>query len=379
MFALPFFCSLSEIPMHARTKQSLAAATACTLVFSFITAASAQEKVTTIACPDRGQPAVARADTDGAIHLVYVTADGPRYAKSTDNGKTFSVGIPVVDRQSRKPGLQFDVWDLAVGKGRVHVALGTNAWKLKLPKEEWGYFFATLEPGAKEFTPVRNINRKPSEGFSLAADDNGNVSACWLCDKLFANVSHDNGKTFAPYAEINPTYDPCNCCTTSAAFGADGKLAILYREETNNQRDMFVVLWDQEQNQSIRTRVSTTLWKIDTCPMTYYSIARAPDGYVAAWPTGGSYEIYFARLDQKGNVLSPGEIKTPGRAWHRTGVLALAAPDGSALVAWAKDNQLGWQVYDGKNQPAGRPGSAKTSGNGVAGVVTKDGRFLLVR
>ncbi len=113
--------------------------------------------------------------------------------------------------------------------------------------------------------------------------------------------------------------------------------------------------------------------------MTYYSIARAANGYVVAWPTGRSYEIYFARLDRKGNVMAPGEIKTPGRAWHRTAVLVLAAPDGSACVAWVKGGQLGWQVYDEKGQPSGGPGSAKTNGNGVAGVVNKDGRFVMFR
>ena len=88
---------------------------------------------------------------------------------------------------------------MAVGKGgRVHVAMGTNAWKLKLPQEEWGFFYASLDPGASAFSPVRNINKKPSEGFSLAADDKGNVTACWLSDKLYANVSHDNGETFGP-------------------------------------------------------------------------------------------------------------------------------------------------------------------------------------
>jgi len=113
--------------------------------------------------------------------------------------------------------------------------------------------------------------------------------------------------------------------------------------------------------------------------MTYYSIARAANGYVAAWPTGEGREIYFARIDPKGNVLPPGEIKTPGRAWHRTGVLVLAAGDGNACVAWAKDGRLGWQVYDQKGQPLGSPGSAKTNGNSVAGVVSKDGRFVLFR
>ena len=112
---------------------------------------------------------------------------------------TFGPAIAVVGEGSRKEGLEYSAWDMAVGKGgRVHVAMGTNAWKLKLPQEEWGFFYASLDPGAAVFSPVRNINRKPSEGFSLAADDKGNVTACWLSDKLYANVSHDNGETFAP-------------------------------------------------------------------------------------------------------------------------------------------------------------------------------------
>ena len=71
--------------------------------------------------------------------------------------------------------------------------------------------------------------------YPLKMDAKGTVTACWLSGKLYANVSHDGGKTFGPKVEINPAYDPCNCCTTSAAFGADGKLAVLYREETNNE------------------------------------------------------------------------------------------------------------------------------------------------
>jgi hypothetical protein len=46
------------------------------------------------------------------------------------------------------------------------------------------------------------------------------VTACWLCDKF---VSRDSGKAFAPFVEINKSYDPCNCCTTSAVFGADAR------------------------------------------------------------------------------------------------------------------------------------------------------------
>jgi hypothetical protein len=63
----------------------------------------------------------------------------------------------------------------------------------------------------------------------------------------------------------------------------------------------------------------------------------------------------------------------------RTGVLALTARDGSTLVAWKKDGQTGWQLYGVVGEPWGLPGSAISSGNGVAGVVGRDGRFILFR
>jgi hypothetical protein len=335
-------------------------------------------KVTTVRVSAVGRPVVARTVSLGTLHLLCDSDDGPKYARSTDGGQTFSPAIPVVVEGSRTAGLEYSAWDMAVGKGgRVHVAMSTNAWKLKRPEEEWGYFYASLDPGASAFSPVRNINKKPSEGFSLAADDRGNVTACFLSDKLYASVSHDNGETFAPFIELDKRYNPCNCCTTSAAYGVDGRLAVLYREETDNERDMYLVLWDQESGRMSRTRVSHTLWKIDACPMTYYSVARAPGGFVAVWPTRG--QIYFARLDGQGAATTQAETETPGKSGMRTGMLALSAPDGSTLVAWKKDDQVGWQLYGAGGQPLGQPGTAPSSGNGVAGVLDKDGRFILFR
>jgi hypothetical protein len=334
--------------------------------------------VTTHSVPGRGRPVVARIDAQGTIHLLFDSEAGPKYAQSTDGGTTFSAVIPVVGKGQQKPGLEYSAWDMAIGKGgRVHVAMGTNAWKLKLPQEEWGFYYATLDPGQSAFSPARNINKKPSEGFSLTADAKGNVTACWLADKLYANVSHDNGETFGPYAEIDSSFNPCNCCTTSAAYGEDGRLAVLYREETDNERDMYLVLWDQDRGQVSRTRVSRTSWKINACPMTYYTVSRDKGGFVAVWPTMG--QVYFAHLDTKGDLSLQGEIKSAGRSGMRTGMLALSAPDGKTLVAWNNDEQIGWQLYGAGGQPLGQPGIARAAGKGVAGVVGKDGRFILFR
>ena len=355
--------------------------TSVTFLSAFAAAAEKGPQVTVVAGPaadSGGEAVLARTDTDGAIHLTYSSNKVPHYAKSTDGGKSWSRPVAIVNREARQPGLEFDIWDMAVGKGgRVHVALGTNAWKLKLPQNEWGYFYATLAPGEKAFSKVRNINNKPSEGFSLAADEKGNVTATWMADKLYANISRDEGKTFAPYVEIDASYNPCNCCTTSSAYAADGRVAILYREETGNERDMYLVLWDQSKNKSSRSRVSTTPWKINACPMTYYTVNPTKEGFVAAWPTKES--IYFARIGKQGELLSPAEIKTPGNPGMRSGIVALPSPGGSTLVAWKKENRLGWQLYDEKGQPAGEPSSVKSAGKGVAAIVDKNGDFILIR
>src|SRR5262245_61391407 len=110
-------------------------------------------RVTTVAVPALGRPVVARADAQGAIHLLCDAQGGPSYAKSTDGGVTFSPAISVVAAASQTTGLEYSAWDMAVGKGgRVHVAMSTNAWKLKLPQEEWGYFYANLDPGSSAFS-----------------------------------------------------------------------------------------------------------------------------------------------------------------------------------------------------------------------------------
>jgi hypothetical protein len=196
-----------------------------------------------------------------------------------------------------------------------------------------------------------------------------------LSGKLYANISHDNGLTFSPTVEIDPSFDPCDCCTTSPVYGADGKLAVLYREETNDERDMYMVCWDQVRSQVSRTRISGSPWKINACPMSAFALRRSGEGYIAIWPTKD--QIYFARIDRQCKVMPPGEVRTAGTAGMHTGMLALSASDGTTLVAWKKDDRLNWQIYDPNGKAKGVPESVESRGNGIAGVVDKDDCFVL--
>lgn len=341
-------------------------------------AAEPAAKVRLLSLPKGSEAVAARTDAKGTIHIVYHSTAGPQYARSTDDGRTLGEPLAVVQNPPAHPGLVFTAWDVAVSPaGEVHVALGTNGWKLKRPKEEWAFHYARLESDAKTFTPIVNLNRQPSEGFSLAADGRGRVTACWLSGKLYAAVSHDHGKTFGPAAEIDRSFDPCDCCTSICAYDAAGRLAVLYREQTNNDRDMFLALWDQERQTVRRTRISTTLWKTDSCPMSYYALTPQGDGFLAAWPTKD--EIYFARLDRDGALRDPGEVKTGGATSHRSGMSIVADAQGRTLVAWKRNGELSWQLFDAQARPQSAPETVKSPGKSAAAVLTRSGEFVLIR
>jgi len=331
--------------------------------------------VSVVHVPGGGEPVAAQPAPDGAIHLLYNLGDIPYYVKSSDGGATFTTPLPVVNQDARKQGLKFEAWSVAVGKaGAIYVAMSTNNWQVKLPNVPVGLLYATLSPGAQAFTPVRSLNEKPSEGFSVAADGQGRVAATWLSNKLYANFSTDNGRAFTPNAELNTGYDPCNCCTTRSVYGANGDLAVLYREKSNDDRDMYLVVQDKTGHLT-RTRISSTPWHVNACPMTYYALTSTKYGYVAAWPTKGN--IYFARIDRKGAVLSPGEVKTPGRSGMRTGVVALSGTDGTTLIAWKRDDKLSWQLYNTQGVAQGAVESVPSAGKGAAGVTDQHGKFIL--
>src|SRR3954454_2005521 len=129
-------------------------------------------RVTVIRTLNGGSPAEASVGTDGTIHLIYNSREDliPYYVKSSDHGATFSSPVAVVEKASRKPGLEFATSSMAVGNGgTIYVAMMTNNWKTKLAGVPEGLVFTTLQPGAKAFLPVRSLNGRPSEGFSLAA------------------------------------------------------------------------------------------------------------------------------------------------------------------------------------------------------------------
>jgi hypothetical protein len=336
--------------------------------------AVAAPEVRVVEIPGGGGVPDAETGADGTIHLVWVKADDVWYAKSADDGRTFSEPLRVNSEPgTAHPPNMFRGPDVAVGRdGMVHVIWYNNAFQRKRPKEEWGVNYARLETKTSAFTPTRNLNHLPSDGFSLAANERGQVAVIYMTGKVNLLTSRDDGETFAAPREIAEA-DPCECCASRAVFGASGSLFMFYRDKAENVRDMFVITDAPTAKDFTRNRLSTKPWQIAGCPMTGESLTRAGNGFVAAWETKG--QVSFARLDASGKVSGTPEIEVAPR-----GKFPIALENGASTVcvSWKEGTQLRWRLFDRDNRPLGELGSAPApSGDRHAGVVTRAGDFVL--
>jgi hypothetical protein len=310
------------------------------------------------------------------LHVAYVAGGDVYYARSTDNGKIFSAPIRVnSEAGAAHPAGMYRGPDLAVGKGgQVHVIWYSDAPQRELPKEQRGVFYSRLNPERSGFAPARNLNHRPSDNFSLAADGESNVAVFWMADaRLFVNLSADGGQTFSPAAAVAGA-DTCECCA-SRAFFSGGALYAAYRDKAGNFRDMYLATRPSRQAAFRREKISVTPWQIDGCPMTGTSLTAGKNGPVMAWETKGY--VFFARLDGSGRNSSRRETRASemGAKWP----VVLMAPDGVVLVSWKKGSAIEWQLFDADDKPLGNPErSPSRNPHRHAGVVTKEGDFLLV-
>lgn len=341
-------------------------------------ASAAGAGVRVVSVPGGGAVPDAEVDDRGGVHLVYVVGGNVEYVSSGDGGKTFGPPVRVNSQAATvHPAHMFRGPDLAVGKDRtLHVVWYNDPYQRKAPKDQWGIEYARRTAGAKTFTAARNLNHRPSDNFSLAADGRGNVAAIWMAAGLFVSTSTDGGASFAEPARISGT-DPCECCASRAFLDASGALFTLYRDKAGNDRDIYLVRSRPDGSGPVRHKLSATPWHINACPMTGAFLGSgSPSALVGAWEREG--QIYFGRMDRDGKLLPPGEIATPRADYLRKFPVALALGDGSTMVAWKRGKTLEWQSYDGSGKPRGPISAQDTaSPHRPAGVVTAIGEALL--
>lgn len=372
--------------------------------------AGASKRVDIHRLPERGiQPQMA-ADDRGRLHLVYFIGE-PRqgdllYAVSTNNGGTFSRGIPV----NSQPGSAIATGtirgaQMALGRdGRVHVAWNGSRSDGPLNPDSGTPGMPMLYTHAAEggnFEPQRNLMLHSfglDGGGSVAADPLGNVFVAWhgigqaeatgtgkegeARRRVWIAKSSDEGNTFAPeqkaWAEETGA---CGCCGMKIFSDHRANVFVLYRSATESVHRDIYLLTSSDHGKSFRGRLLHK-WDVNACPMSSMDFAGNGSMVVGAWETGG--QVYWTRVDGDGSsrlpVAAPGEgkgRKHPRVAVNRKGDVMLAWTEGTG---WQKGGSLAYQVYD----EAGTPTAEKGQLPGIPAwsfpaVATKpDGDFSIV-
>ncbi|MDB5104873.1 MAG: hypothetical protein JWP91_2562 [Fibrobacteres bacterium] len=235
------------------------------------------------------------------------------YSRSTDGGKTFSEGIPLVSDTA-----SFDqrYLDLAI-----------------LPDGEVGAIW------------LDNRKRTSKEGSSL----------------YFATTRGKAG--FGEGIPIGET--TCQCCRTDLYVDGKGGIHVAYRDIINDSiRDMVhIVSTDGGRTFSVPQRISPDGWAIRGCPHTGPAMAENRGGLHFAWFTmGGGEGVFYGRTRDGGTTFTPRQSVSANPTAKHPQIAAFG--NGNVAIVWdesllkekgeelaAGDNRIGLQIRDPEGSP----------------------------
>lgn len=343
-------------------------------------AAPRNEPVRVVAAdgPDREarQPQVA-VDAGGRIYVVFGRGNVVRCAVSADGGKTFdvstvgSVGALALGMR-RGPRVASTGGAVVVtaivgeqGKGRDGDLL---AWR--------------STDGGKGWTGPTRINAEVGsarEGLhGMAAGPGGAVFCTWLDlragrTELYGARSPDGGATWNRDGLVyrSPDGNICECCHPSTTFGRDGTLHVMWRNQLEGARDLYLTS-SSDAGKTFRPaeKLGRGTWPLDACPMDGGAVAVGPEGQVntvwmragamfaakpgeaerplgrgaqgwTAFGAAGPYAIWLEKRPGKLLVLPPDTSSPRTLAERASDPVIAAAPDGQGPVVAA------WEAKEG--------------------------------
>lgn len=222
-------------------------------------------------------------DAKGVIHIAWVAANQTekafgldiRYARSTDNGKTFTTARTINEHQTPI--------DPITGMGNTHAFVGM-----------------TLTPkGALHFYWIDTRHMKDAKGSAA----------------MVTTSTLDGGKTFSKERELFNT-GICGCCQIDALTAADGMMYLSWRNVYENNARETVVSRSTDRGKTWEKpfRLSPKDWIIEGCPHKPSAMSLDKEGRLfVTWYTQAEkpYGVYFAMSEDKGKTFTPPMLLHP--------------------------------------------------------------------
>lgn len=270
------------------------------------------------------------------VFLTFGKGDLISVARSVDSGETFgtplSLAISGKLSLGMRRGPRIAATNDAVLVAAVVGAKGGGADGDVL-------LFRSTDQGATWAAPfaINDVAGSAREGLhAIATRPGGLVVVAWLDlrekgTRIYAAVSRDHGASWTPDRRVyaSPSGTVCECCHPSVAIGADGRVAIMFRNSLAGDRDMYVVESSDGVTFGPATKLGNGSWTLNACPMDGGAVGSNAEGVVSTWRREGDVYLTTARVPER--RLGAGRDPVVAHFQDRRD-LAWSAPDGVVLV-----------------------------------------------
>lgn len=276
------------------------------------------------------QPQLAARGSD--IYLAAGAGDTITVARSVDGGASFEAPIPLPPAGrlalGRHRGPRIAVTRDAVVVAAIAGAKGGGADGDVL-------LYRTRDRGRTWLAPIV-INDVPGaarEGLhALAANDAGLVAVAWLDlrgpgTRVYTAISRDHGATWSAdtLAYASPSGSVCECCHPSLAVDDAGGIAVLFRNQIDGHRDMYLARSADGRTFSPAVKQGSGTWALQACPM---------DGGAVALDRGTAHAVWRRETTIYTSAAGAAAEATREMAIGEGRDAVLAVSGGRVDIAW---------------------------------------------
>lgn len=313
------------------------------------------------------------AATNGAVVMVFGSGESIWFARSTDDGRTFS-----------HPSKVAELSKLALGRHRgPRVAISGDTILVSAILSQGDlHLWRSIDAGRTWSKPaiVNDKAKATEEGLhAMAADAEGHVATVWLDDRtlkgkrLYGAFSNDGGVTWSKNVQLyqSPERTICECCHPSLVALGHGEFAVMWRNVIDGSRDFYALRIKDGQAVGAAMKQGTGTWKLEACPMDGGGIAMRNGELVSAWRR--EHDVYFAEpgketklgagqdvalaVNAKGAYVIwstpkgiearlPGAVAATHVADSGTFPAILALPGGAVLAAWEENGGIATHRFE---------------------------------
>lgn len=249
---------------------------------------------------------------DGRIVMTYIQQQGSRgliyTSMSADDGTTWSTPHVAVDVLFGTIGLQRQPYAVMDDAGVLHMVFEDQRLKGQVD-----VFYCRSTDEGRTWTSPQSVSDDPDgrslqDFSSIAVADGGLVLITFLDTRseldpvrhIYITRSTDRGLTWSPLSKVDQ-FDQttpagvCECCIQNIAAASGGRVAVAFRSNVSNQRDIYLAAsTDGGVTFMPPLRIASDTWTIDACPAT---------GPTVLFDSSGS--VHLAWMDERDAIKAP--------------------------------------------------------------------------